>query len=693
MNTRLKNRISRIRLRADEMRALPNDALKSTMTALRGLEPMKALDEAFACVFEAFRRVMGITPYDEQLLGAYYMAKGCVAQMQTGEGKTVTAVFPACLYALSGCSVCVATVNPYLAQRDLKWMRPVYELLGFTIGLIEAGQEREEKQTAYKADVVYGTHSEFGFDYLRDQLVQNESMLAQPKPYFMLVDEADNILLDEAVTPMILSGQSAPTDKRIFMADTLMKWLKGVTVQTLDEEDYDKFDREYDYIVMRRERIAILTSLGQEHAQKYFPMYDLNTDAALNHLIFQALQAHGALKKDIDYIVTDGNLFIVDPNTGRVAEGRRFCDGLWQALECKEKLELKRESTTLASISYQQFFKRYPLLCGMTGTAWEEKEEFSQVYALPVKRVPPHEKCIRRDEKDVFCESREAQIENVCREAQDAQKRGQPCLIVTRSVEDSEELDKAMRAKNMTPQVLNARNPEREAAIIADAGLSGHLTVATAMAGRGTDIKLDAASRKVGGLYVIGLGHQNTRRGDRQLMGRAGRQGDPGVTRFFVSPDDELLTRFGTDKQYKAPGKLIRAVRRAQMNCEGGLGGQRMSAMKLDEVIGRCRNVFYETRRKVLLGYCPEAYRNKPPFMARSIMLSEMDSAWAAFLYEADAARQNSAVLSLTGHDAQREYVKGTGRLFDAIDAEMRDHIAQRMACLPDLNKETGGKT
>ena len=683
---------SRVELRrilslAAALEPLEDDALRSRMQALRGQDTRRVRPEAYALVYEALRRRLSITPYPEQVLGAIAMAEGCVAQMNTGEGKTVTAVFPACLYALCGRGAHIATVNPYLARRDCEWMRPVYETLGVSVAVTEAKMPFEEKKAAYACDVLYGTHSEFGFDYLRDQLAQSEDRQVQREPAFMLVDEADSILLDEAVTPMILSGGGGTLHPLLPAVDRFVGYLKSVTVQSLEDEDeYKRLDEQYDYIVLRRERVAMLTSLGEKHAEQFFRLKTLADDLTVAHMIFQAIQAHGTLKRDVDYIVVDGKLQIVDPHTGRVLDGRRYCDGLWQALQVKEGLALVRESVTVASISYQQYFRRYPLLCGMTGTAREGSKEFGKVYNMPVRTIPPHKKCVRRDLPDGFATSREGQIGQIVSEVRAAIGRKQPCLVVTRTVEDSEALAGALRDQGVACEVLNARDNAREAQIIARAGEASRVTVATALAGRGTDIRLSDEARQAGGLYVIGFGHQNTRRGDRQLMGRSGRQGDPGVSRFFVSPEDELLTRFfEEDENPKKRRPLVkrtclRAIRGAQGVCEGAARAQRETTLKLDEVIGRFRAEIYGARNRILAGEMPPQFAHLPAPMVQAVALSSIDEAWAAFLREADDARQRCGVVSLVGKDYQREYIREVAAMFEAMTDGIEETMQRRLA-------------
>ena len=435
--------------------------------------------------------------------------------------------------------------------------------------------------------------------------------------------------------------------------------------------------------MVRRDRTALLTALGQRHAEQFFRIEDLTQHTALSHLIYQAIQAHGVFRRDVDYIVKDGGLQIVDPNTGRVMEGRRYCNGLWQALEVKERLDVVKESRTAASISYQQYFRRFPHLAGMTGTAWEGRRELEKVYRMPVRVIPPHQVNRRRDLPDEYARDRDAQIAALVREALDARGRGQPCLLVTRTVEDSETLSEGLRAAGVACEVLNARDDAREAEIIAQAGRSGRVTVATALAGRGTDIVLDDAAREAGGLYVMGFGHQDTRRGDRQLAGRSGRQGDPGMCRFFVSPEDALLSRYSPTR----PGsrrECLRAVKRAQKSCESIAEGQRETTFKLDEVVGAFRESVYTAREEVLNGRLPEGFGEYPPAAARAVLLAGIDEAWSGFLAEAEAARERIGVVSLAGKNYEFEYIQEVAAMYSAMRDDVRRTAQARLQGLKD---------
>lgn len=680
---RYRRTVTKIRQLQTELSDLGDSELCARAQALRGHAPIEIRDRLFALAAAAVRRSLRFEPFDEQLLGALVMSEGFTAQMQTGQGKTVTAVFPAMLYACTG-PAWISTANPYLARRDCEWMRPVYELLGFTVGVTEAGMSHRDKAKAYQYDILYGTSSEFGFDYLRDQLMATTDAQVQKQPYFMLVDEADSILLDEAVTPMILSGAGETQERDLLAADHFVSWLKSAEIQKLDSnEDYSELDETVDYVVLKREKTAVLTSLGQKHAEKFFRIPDLTQDQRLYHLIYQALQAHGTLKRDVDYIVRDGGIQIVDSHTGRVMEGRRYCNGLWQALEVKERLNVVKESRTVASISYQQYFRRFPHLAGMTGTAWAERQELIEVYQMPVRVIPPHQENRRIDLPDEYAATREEQISKMVCETARARDMGRPCLLVTRSVEDSDQLSAALRAEGIDCEVLNARDDEKEAEIIAVAGRFGRVTVATALAGRGTDIVLDEAARSAGGLYVLGLGHQNTLRGDQQLAGRSGRQGDPGQCRFFVSPEDELLVRYCPERP-SGKRACIRAVRKAQKSYESIASAQRETTLKLDTVIGTFRESVYAARTKILRGELPDGFKAYPPEAVKTVLLAGIDEAWSAFLAETEDAKDRVEIVSLAGKNYEIEYIRDITDMYRAMQEDVQKKAHRRLAGLKD---------
>ncbi|MBQ9663102.1 MAG: preprotein translocase subunit SecA [Oscillospiraceae bacterium] len=681
--------VNRIRQLQQTLSCLTDDELRIQAQELRNLPMQDRKEKLFALTAIAINRSLGFEPFDEQLYGALAISEGYTAQMQTGQGKTVTAVFPAMLYACDG-AAWISTANPYLASRDCEWMRPVYQRLGFTVGVTEAKMSHQEKMTAYRCDILYGANSEFGFDYLRDQLLLDADTQLQNQPFFMLVDEADSILLDEAVTPMILSSSGEAPDHNMLAADRFVSWLKSAEIQKLESgEDYSELDSKVDYVVLKREKTAVLTALGQKHAEQFFRIPDLTQDQRLYHLIFQALQAHGVLHRDVDYIVKDGSLHIVDPHTGRIMEGRRYCNGLWQALEVKERLDVVQESRTVASISYQQYYRRFPHLAGMTGTAWEGRQELLKVYHMPVRVIPPHQENRRVDLPDHYESNAEEQIRAMVRETLSATEHGQPCLLVTRTVEDSERLSAELTAYGITHEVLNARDDEREAEIIAKAGQAGKVTVSTAMAGRGTDIVLDDVARKAGGLYVMGFGHQNTRRGDRQLAGRSGRQGDPGKSRIFISSDDDLIRRYCPERP-EGKKACVRAVKKAQENCESIAEAQRETTLKLDEVIGRFRDAVYAERNEILRGKLPQGFENDPPAAAKAVLLAGIDEAWSAFLADTESAKDRVELVSLAGKNYEIEYIRDIANMYHEMERGVLSTAHDRMETLREGKQNVG---
>ncbi len=688
--------LRRIRRKQQKYMAASDADLAAAYQRLRGMEPRRAACDVFAIAAAAFVRKLNLNPYDEQLLGALAMANGCVAQLQTGEGKTVTAVLTAALLALRGKGVHIATVNSYLAERDYSWMKPVYDALGITASVLLSDIEHPDRGPCYACDVVYGVHHDFGFDYLRDQLAQSADGQVQPAPAHMLVDEVDSILLDEAVTPMLLSGQGTITDEKLLaIVDKFVCYLRGTEVAELDDdEDYYRLDSAFDCIVERRNKAAILTSAGNQKAEQYFRVKSLSDWPEMSHALFQCLQARYAYHRDVDYLVQDDEIIIIDSHTGRQMQGRRFCDGLWQALAVKEGVKIIPESITVASISFQQFFKRYPHLCGMTGTAKEGSNEFGEIYRMAVKVIRPHKKCIRRDLPDVFCDSEDDKLDRIIREISAAHARRQPCLIVTRTVEENEKLSAALSAVNVPHRVLNAKQYAEEAQVIANAGNAGSITVATAMAGRGTDIRLDDEACALGGLYVIGYGHQNTRRGDRQLIGRCARQSDPGMSRFFVSPQDELIVHYAGGKLPEGAAARRRCVIACQKAYEGVAAAQRKSMGELDGIITGYRNCVYDWRNGVLHGDLPDFLPecNAPKELQRSIVLKLLDAAWMQFLSEAEDARQNCCVQSMTGHNYQFAYVHDVNETFENMRNQLMRDISDRIGALDGADASTEAK-
>ncbi|SDL18515.1 protein translocase subunit secA [Clostridium cochlearium] len=559
------------------------------------------LVEAFAVVREAAWRVVKLKPYREQLMGGIILHQGRIAEMKTGEGKTLVATLPAYLNALKGEGVHIVTVNDYLAKRDRETMGPIYEFLGLTVGVILHDLEHNERQEAYNCDITYGTNSELGFDYLRDNMVVYKEERVQRKLNFAIVDEVDSILIDEARTPLIISGQGEKSTEFYKVADYFAKSL-------IKEEDFT---------VDEKANAVMLTDKGIEKAESYFKLenYADPGNMEIQHHVVQALKANYSMKKDTDYMVRDGEVLIVDEFTGRVMEGRRYSDGLHQAIEAKEGVKVERESKTLATITYQNFFRMYEKLSGMTGTAQTEEIEFREIYGLDVVVIPTHKPVIRKDNPDVVYKSEKGKYKAIVDEIVETHKKGQPVLVGTVSIEKSELISEMLKRKGIPHQVLNAKYHEKEAEIVSHAGEYGMVTIATNMAGRGTDIKLEEDVIKVGGLKIIGTERHESRRIDNQLRGRSGRQGDPGESRFYVSLEDDLMRIFGSDKLKGIVEKLglaedeaieskmvSNAIENAQKKVEGNNFDIRKTLIQYDDVINTQREIIYKQRSEVLEG-------------------------------------------------------------------------------------------
>lgn len=565
------------------------------------------LEEAFAVAREATKRVLGMRQYRVQLIGGIVLHQGKIAEMKTGEGKTLVAVAPCYLNALTGEGVHVITVNDYLAERDADTVRPVFDFLGMTVGTIITGQDPNLRRKQYACDLSYGTNSEFGFDYLRDNMVTEKAGKVQAKLNYCIIDEVDSILIDEARTPLIISGEGDPVTDLYIRADEFVK--------TITEEDYD---------LDKKEHTVSFTESGFKKAEDYFKIRKITNinNMAIYHHINQALTAHKLMSIDDDYVVKDGEVFIVDEFTGRIMDGRRFSDGLHQALEAKERVEIKADNKTMATVTYQNFFRMYAKMSGMTGTAKTEEGEFEQTYRMNVVQIPTNKPVIRKDLDDKVYATEKQKFAAAVEEISKVHATGQPMLVGTATVEKSEYLSDLLKKKGLKHQVLNAKNNKTEAEIIEKAGEIGAITIATNMAGRGTDIKLgngdsemEEKVKALGGLYVLGTERHESRRIDNQLRGRAGRQGDPGVSRFFVSIEDEIIKLYGgaaiekVGKKLKpdkygaiSSKKLSRAIENAQKGIEGKNFEQRKDVLKYDNVIDKQRKVIYAERDKVLDG-------------------------------------------------------------------------------------------
>ncbi|MBM9613924.1 preprotein translocase subunit SecA [Desulfobulbus rhabdoformis] len=559
------------------------------------------LPEAFAVVREAAKRVLGERHYDVQLIGGIVLHQGKIAEMKTGEGKTLTSTAPVYLNALSGKGVHVVTVNDYLASRDVEWMGEVYRFLGMSTACIVHDMDDDQRRQAYGADITYGTNNEFGFDYLRDNMKFSLEDYCQRGFNYAIVDEVDSILIDEARTPLIISGPAEQTTDLYLKVDRIMRHFKVDDHYTKDE----------------KARQIMLTDDGVALAEELLELDNLYDPRNINHLhhVNQALKAHFLFQRDVDYIVRNGGVVIVDEFTGRTMEGRRYSDGLHQALEAKEGVKIEKENQTLASITFQNYFRMYDKLAGMTGTADTEAPEFKKIYELDVVIIPTHQKMVRIDYADLIYKNQAAKYRNIVREIKELNAKGQPILVGTISIDVSEKISKMLSKEDIPHDVLNAKQHEREAEIIAEAGQKGRVTIATNMAGRGTDIKLGEGVREIGGLHILGTGRHESRRIDNQLRGRSGRQGDPGSSRFYLSLEDDLLRIFGSDRLSSVMDKLgmeedepiehsmvTRAIENAQRKVEGHNFDIRKHLLEYDDVMNKQREVVYSQRREVLEG-------------------------------------------------------------------------------------------
>ena len=600
---------------AESVRTLESRYVQMTNNELRGqtavfksrLAQGETLDdllpEAFAVVREAAKRIVGLRPFDVQIVGGFVLHQGEIVEMATGEGKTLVAVMPAYLNALEGRGVHVVTVNDYLARRDSEWMGPIYRFLGLTVGLIQHDMSVPERQVGYRADITFGTNNEFGFDYLRDNMARHPDYVVQRELNFAIIDEVDSILIDEARTPLIISGRPEKSSDVYVRVDEAVRKLRVEKHYTLDEKHNQ----------------VILTDEGQEAAERLLGLDNLYTDEniGLVHMIEQSLRAHHFYRRDDEYMVRDGEVLIVDEFTGRVMEGRRYSDGLHQAIEAKERVPIRFESQTIATITYQNYFKLYRKICGMTGTAVTEAPEFQKVYKLDVTKLETNLPMIREDMPDLVFATEKGKYRYVLDEIKRIHESGRPILVGTVSIEKSEMLAHFLDLEGIDGiQVLNAKHHEREAVIISAAGKKGAITIATNMAGRGTDIKLAEGVRELGGLYIVGTERHEARRIDNQLRGRCGRQGDPGTTRFFLSLEDEVARLFGgarvkrflemmgsgdeLDTQPLSHRYLSKSVARAQSAVEQNHAEVRKHLLEYDEVMDRQRKYIYAMRRELL---------------------------------------------------------------------------------------------
>jgi preprotein translocase subunit SecA len=602
----LEEQVAEINSLEDGIKALSDDELKARTPEFKErLENGEDLDdilpEAFAVVRETSCRTMDMRHFDVQLMGGIVLHQGKIAEMKTGEGKTLVATLPVYLNALSGNSVHLVTVNDYLARRDAEWMSPIYKFLGLEVGILQDNMGPPERLVAYNADVIYGTNSEFGFDYLRDNMAIRLEDLVQRDHAFAIVDEVDSILVDEARTPLIISG--APEEA----ASTYYKF--AAIVPLLRAEDDYEVDEKHRTVAVNESGVAkVEKSLGIEN------LYESKNGQLVNHLM-QALRAHALFKKDVEYVVKDGEVLIVDEFTGRIMEGRRYSEGLHQAIEAKEKVRIREENQTLATITLQNYFRMYDKLAGMTGTAATEADEFMHIYKLEVVSVPPNRPMVRDDRNDFIFKTKKAKFRAAAEDIAECHKKGQPVLVGTVSIETSEYLSDMLTRRGVPHAVLNAKHHEKEAEIIQHAGESGQVTIATNMAGRGVDIKLGESVVEQGGLYVLGTERHESRRIDNQLRGRSGRQGDPGASRFYLSAEDDVIRLFAGDRIYNILDKLspdedvpiqhkmlTKTVEGAQRKVEQQNFQTRKRVLEYDDVMNMQRQVIYEQRRKILEG-------------------------------------------------------------------------------------------
>jgi len=618
--------VDKIEALEPEFEKLTDEELKNKTVEFKNrLKNGETLDdilvEAYATVREAGKRTLGIRLYRVQLMGGVILHQGRIAEMRTGEGKTYVSTLPAYLNALEGKGVHIVTVNDYLAKRDAEWMGQIHEFLGLTVGVILNSLEKEERRAAYACDITYATNNELGFDYLRDNMVIYKEQLVMKGLPYAIIDEIDSILIDEARTPLIISGQSGKSTKLYEACDILARQLErgkeSAELTKMAALMKEEIEEEGDFVVNEKDKNVNLTAEGVKKVENFFHIENLADpeNLEIQHNIILALRAHNLMHRDKDYVVKDDEVLIVDEFTGRIMPGRRYSDGLHQAIEAKEKVKVKRESKTLATITFQNFFNKYTKKCGMTGTALTEENEFRQIYGMDVIEVPTNLPVARIDNQDAVYKTKREKLHAVVNEIAEAHAKGQPVLVGTITIEASEEISDMLKKKGIPHKVLNAKFHELEAEIIADAGQKGAVTIATNMAGRGTDIKLGEGVKEIGGLKIIGTERHESRRIDNQLRGRAGRQGDPGESRFYISLEDDLMRLFGSERlmsMFNSLGlpdgeqiehkMLTNAIEKAQKRIENNNFGIRKNLLEYDEVNNEQREIIYTERRKVLDG-------------------------------------------------------------------------------------------
>ncbi len=623
---RIQGIVDKIESLRPSMQELDDDALRDKTREFKNrLSKGETLDdilpEAYAAVREAARRVLNMEHYRVQLIGGVILHQGRIAEMKTGEGKTLVSTLPAYLNALTGRGVHIVTVNDYLAARDAQWMGEIHKFLGLTVGVVLNSMDNDERREQYACDITYITNNELGFDYLRDNMVIYKEQLVQRELYYAIIDEVDSVLIDEARTPLIISGQSGKSTKLYEVCDILARQLqRGEASGEMTKMTAlmgEEIEETGDFIVNEKDKIVTLTEDGVKKVEKFFSIENLSDpdNLEIQHNIILALRAHNLMHRDQDYVVKDDEVLIVDEFTGRIMPGRRYSDGLHQAIEAKEKVKVKRESKTLATITFQNFFNKYEKKAGMTGTALTEEKEFRDIYGMDVVEIPTNEPVRRVDQDDAVYMTQKEKFKAVVESIKEAHQRQQPVLVGTITIETSELLSGMLRKEGIPHNVLNAKFHEKEAEIVAQAGVAGAVTIATNMAGRGTDIKLDDVAREAGGLRIIGTERHESRRIDNQLRGRSGRQGDVGESRFYISLEDDLMRLFGSERLmgiFKSLGvpeneqiehkMLSSAIEKAQMKIEGNNYGIRKNLLDYDQVNNEQREIIYKERRKVLDG-------------------------------------------------------------------------------------------
>ena len=763
---------------SDEELKKQTSLLKERLTKGESLDDI--LPDAYAVMAEAQWRVRGERPYPVQITGAVILHQGRISEMKTGEGKTLTSSLPAYLNALEGKGVHVVTPNEYLAKVGTEWNGKVYRFLGLSVGLIYHDMDNKERKAAYDADITYGTNNEFGFDYLRDNMVIYKENKVQRGHHFAIVDEVDSILIDEARTPLIISGQGSKSTELYKLADTFARTLKRITVaETDDKSDNDEIYADYDYIVNEKQKTASLTERGVKKAEAYFHIENLTDpdNISIQHHVNQAIKAHGCMKRDINYVVKDGEVIIVDEFTGRLMYGRRYNEGLHQAIEAKEGVKVARESKTLATITFQNYFRLYKKLSGMTGTALTEADEFREIYRLDVVEVPTNKPMIREDCPDVVYKTERAKLFAIVDDIAEHNKKGQPVLVGTVTIEKSELISAMLKKKGIKHEVLNAKYHEKEAEIVAQAGKKGAVTIATNMAGRGTDIKLGGNAeymaladmrkqnmeqrlieeansfsetsdpeilearrifnelhskykaeikeeaeevKNLGGLYIIGTERHESRRIDNQLRGRAGRQGDPGKSRFYISLEDDLMRLFGGDRVQGVMDKLSfdenipieagiisNSIENAQKKVEGRNFSIRKNVLQYDDVMNRQREIIYSQRDMVLngdnvkdqiIGMIKEAvavnvdrflHKDAPHEEWDLVSLKEHYSPW--LLGEDDLKYSKEDMLGLKSEDVRDFIIDKAMELYEKREEEFTPEIMreiERMVLLKNVDSQ-----